>query len=112
MQNLSKRRQRSVNAACKARVSSSGSEMGGWQDVPEQMIATVFFAFTAGSSGTVVASTGGRYCATASFVGSLMTDLLKANGTTAAFARSFALASSPTTTTCVCGSENRTAAIP
>src|SRR5437016_3537536 len=86
--------------------------MGAWHDVPEQMMATVFLSFTAGRLGTVVASTGGRYCATASLAGSLITDLLKANGATAAFASSSDFASSPTITTCVCGSERSTAAIP
>src|SRR3954467_12463153 len=86
--------------------------MGGWHDVPEQMMATVFLSFTAGRFGIVSASTGGRYCATASLVGSLTTDLLNANDATAASSSCCAVASSPTMTTCVCASEKSTAAIP
>src|SRR5436305_1994379 len=37
-----------------ARESSAGSLIGGWQDVPEQIMATLFFALTAGSSGMVL----------------------------------------------------------
>src|SRR6185369_674993 len=69
---------------CRARESSAGSEIGGWHAPPEQMMATVFFSFTAGSSGIVLASTGGRFCATASFPVSLITDLPNENGATAA----------------------------
>ena len=38
---------------------------GGLQLKPEQTTATVFPAFTAGNSGTVAASEGGKFCGTA-----------------------------------------------
>ncbi len=92
--------------------SSAGLSTGGWQAKFVQTIATDFFSFSAGRFGTVSASTGGRFCATASLSVRCTTDLLTAKGAIAACKSAAALASSPTTTTCVCGCDVQVAAIP
>src|SRR5208337_2524520 len=91
-------------------VNSSGFSTGGRQAKSVHTIATDFFAFSAGRFGTVSASTGGRFCATASLSVRWTTDLLTANGATAAFTRTRAFSSSPTTTAWVWGRDIQVAA--
>src|ERR1019366_2166871 len=91
---------------------SSALSTGGRQVKFVHIIATDCLAFNAGRFGMVSASTGGRFCATASLSVRWTTDLLTANGAAAACRSSAAFWSSPTTTAWVCGRDNQVAAIP
>src|SRR5260370_20130300 len=87
----------------KARVSSAGSEIGGWQLKLLHTTATVCPFLIAGKLGIVSASAGGSICGTAPPSGRWTTDLFSENGATAAAYNFSARSPLPTITTCVCG---------
>src|SRR5580692_5582083 len=65
------------------RLSSAGSDTGGWQAEPEQRTANDLPDFSCGRLGMVAARAGGRFLATASFGVRRSVLLLKANAAVA-----------------------------
>src|SRR5664280_2841752 len=101
-----------ANASRNMADNSSALSTGGRQAKFVHTIATDGFAFNAGRLGMVSASTGGKFCATASLSVKWTTDLLTANGAAAALRSSAAFWSSPTMTAWVCGRDIHVAAMP
>src|SRR5256885_14563015 len=94
-----------VNSVVSSCFSCSDVFTGGLQLKPEQTIAVVLPALSAGNSGTVAASEGGRFCATAWLNLNLITDLPISLEETACEYSWAAISSSPTITICEWGYE-------